>query len=242
MAVVNHKLVAFVLTAGLPFTAMAGPPYETDDPQPTERGHWEIYAFSTREGSGADFGGIAGVDLNYGPVEGVQLTATLPVAYASKTGAASCDVEFGVKYRFVHNEKTGIDIAIFPRVILPTAGKGFGTGRVSMLLPVWAQKSFGPWAVFGGGGYTINPGAGQRNFASGSVAVTRTMSDRVSLGIEATRTGPDADDARASTSLGLGTIIRLDDHLSLLAAGGPTFEDGSARARYHLYAGLGIQF
>jgi hypothetical protein len=243
MAVRSLWLMRSAFTfACLPLPVLAGPPYETDDPQPTEHGHWEIYAFGTREGSGSDVAGVVGVDLNYGPVDGVQLTATLPLAYEHNSGVAPGDVELGVKYRFVHDEKSRIDVAIFPRVILPTAGKGFGTGRVSVLLPVWAQTSFGSWAVFGGGGYTINPGAGQRNFALASVAVTRALSDRLSLGVEATRTGPDAVDGRAATSFGAGAIIRLYDQLSLLASGGPIFEDGRSRARYRLYTGLGIQF
>ena len=237
----NHMLAATALAVA-PLPVWAGPPYETDDPQPTEKGKWEVYAFGTREGAGDAFGGSYGVDLNYGPVDGVQLTATLPMIYENGVGSAVGDVEIGVKYRFIHNEAAGIDVAIFPRVILPTAGKGFGTGRVSVLLPVWAQKSFGPWAVFGGGGYKINPGIGQRDFATASIALTRTLSDRLSLGIEASRTGPEAVDARATTSLGLGGIYKLNNHVALLFAGGPGFEDGTRAARYHLYGALGFQF
>jgi Putative MetA-pathway of phenol degradation len=233
---------ALWLTALFAAPTLAGPPYETDDPQPTERGHWEIYAFGAREGAAGDFGGAYGFDLNYGPVDNVQLTATLPMAYANGTGSAVGDIELGVKYRFVHHQKSGVDVAIFPRVILPTAGKGFGTGRASFLLPVWAQKTMGRWAIFGGGGYTINPGPGQRDFALASVAVTRQMSDRLTLGIEASRTGPDAVDARASTSLGLGASLKLNDHLALLASGGPIFEDGTSPTRYRAYAALAITF
>ncbi len=61
--------------------ALAGPPYLTDDPIPTELGHWEIYAFSAAEGHRSTIDADAGVDLNYGPVEGVQLTATLPLDF-----------------------------------------------------------------------------------------------------------------------------------------------------------------
>jgi hypothetical protein len=224
----------------LPSPLVAGPPYETDDPQPTGRGHWEIYTFGTREGASNDFGGSYGVDLNYGPVEGVQLTATLPVAYSQATGSARGDIELGVKYRFIHDEAAGINVAIFPRVILPTAGKDFGTGRVSVLLPVWAQKSFGKWAVFGGGGYTINPGLGQRDFALGSIALTREVSERFSMGIEASRSEPDAIGARAQTSLGLGGSLKLNDSLALLASGGPIFEDDTPLVRYRAYLALAI--
>jgi Putative MetA-pathway of phenol degradation len=237
-----RKAICALCLAGLPIPALAGPPYETDDPQPTDRGHWEIYTFGTREGAANDFGGSYGLDLNYGPVEGVQLTATLPITYTQATGSALSDVELGVKYRFVHHEAAGFDLAIFPRIILPTAGKGRGTGRVSLLLPVWAQKTLGKWALFGGGGYTINPGLGQRDYATGSIALTRTLSDRLSLGIEATRTGPDAADTRTQTALGIGGTLRLNDHVALLLAGGPTFEDGASPTRYHAYAALGFQF
>lgn len=49
-----------------PFRASAGPPFLTDDPEPTETGHWEIYApLLEAEGRGADFGGSAGIEINY---------------------------------------------------------------------------------------------------------------------------------------------------------------------------------
>jgi hypothetical protein len=31
-------------------------------------------------------------------------------------------------------------------------------------LPVWLQKDFGKWTTYGGGGYWINPGAGNKNW------------------------------------------------------------------------------
>ncbi len=57
------SLVALAL-AGAAAPVSAGPPYLTDDPVPTETGHWEIYAFSAGEGRGSDFDGDAGLDLN----------------------------------------------------------------------------------------------------------------------------------------------------------------------------------
>ena len=55
---------------------------------------------------------------------------------------------------------------------------------MGLLLPVWAEKDVGPWQVFGGGGYQINTGANQRNFWQGGVAVNRTMTNRLQLGVE----------------------------------------------------------
>ena len=59
-----------------------------------------------------------------------------------------------------------------------TRDRRFGTGRVRLLLPMWAQKDFGPWSLFGGGGYMINPGAGNRDFWQSGVALTRQVTPR----------------------------------------------------------------
>ena len=85
--------------------ALAGPPYLTDDPVPTDTGHWEIYAFGSGEGRKSNLDADAGVDLNYGAVKGVQLTATLPLSFSHTPlegwRSGSGDIELGVKYRFI---------------------------------------------------------------------------------------------------------------------------------------------
>jgi hypothetical protein len=43
----------------------AGPPYVTDDPQPTDTGHWEIYDFAAGVGTPGDLTGEGGFDINY---------------------------------------------------------------------------------------------------------------------------------------------------------------------------------
>jgi hypothetical protein len=224
--------------------ANAGPPYDTDDPEPTELHHWEIYAFTGGERADGLLDGKAGLDLNYGAAPGVQLTATLPVDF--ETGAGTRidrgDLEVGVKYRFLNREKSGFSAAIFPRLILPTAARGFGTGRVQMLLPLWAQKDLGPWSVFGGGGYTINPGLGNRDFWLGGLTVTRSISPRVSLGGEVTRQGPDSVGAGATTSLGFGGIWSLKAPFAILASAGPQWQDGRRGTGFHGYIALGLSF
>lgn len=235
-----------MVAAGLlPTTAHAGPPFLTDDPEPTNTGHWEIYApLFEAEGSGEDFEGAFGAEINYGPVKDVQLTVGLPVAYAhDATGWRSGvgDVAASVKYRFYHDEAANLQIAVFPGVTLPTASKGMGAGHVTALLPIWAQKDFGKWSVFGGGGYAINPGAGNRDYWTGGVAVTRQFGDRLLVGLEADRQGADNLAGSASTSLGIGAIYDLPGPLRLLASGGPTFDD-EGRKGFHAFAALGLDF
>jgi len=226
--------------------AWAGPPFLTDDPEPTDTGHWEIYGpLIEAEGRGAEFEGAAGAELNYGAARDLQLTVGLPIAYAHdahgwRWGAG--DVELSAKYRFFHDEDAGLQIAVFPGVTLPTASNGMGAGRVTALLPVWAQKDMGSWSVFGGGGYAVNPGAGNRDYWTGGLAVTRQVAEPLLLGVEADRQGADTVGGQGSTSLGLGAIWQLRAPFRLLASGGPTFVDGGGAAGFHMYMALGLNF
>jgi hypothetical protein len=224
--------------------AAAGPPYDTDDPGTTDLGHWEIYAFAAGTRSQASFDGTAGLDISYGAGPDLQLTATLPIDFTSSAGthAGVGNVEIGVKYRLFHDERSGIAIAVFPRVYLPTAGRRFGSGRMALLLPLWVQKDFGPWSLFGGGGYTTNPGLGNRNFWQSGMAVTRTVTPRLSLGAEITHQDADTVGGRGTTSLGFGGTYRLGGPFSLLFAGGPRFEHRGDSAQFHVYTALGMDF
>lgn len=220
------------------------PPYLTDDPVPTDTRHWELYVFTGGEGHRSTVDRDAGLDLNYGVVEDVQLTATLPLSFshAPRAGwrSGTGDVELGVKYRFLNNEGLGISAAVFPRVILPTAAHSEGE-RTRFLLPLWVSKDLGGnLSVFGGGGYTVNPGVRDHNFWQAAVAVTEGVSKGLSVGAELTRQGSETTGETAQTRAGVGAIVQLSDHYSLLFSGGPTWADHETR--YHFYAALGLNF
>ena len=222
--------------------AMGGPPYLTDDPVPTDEGHWEIYAFTAAEGRRSAFDADFGLDLNYGPVKDVQLTATLPLGIVHETSrgwrAGTGDVEFGVKYRFYHDQKSGVSAAVFPRAILPTSSLA-RNGRTRLLLPLWVGKDFSNGAsVFGGGGFEVNPGTGNRNFWQAAIAVTKEFDRNVSVGAELARQGADALGGTAQTRAGFGGIVKVAGPFSMLMSVGPTWADG--RTGYHFYGALGL--
>ena len=234
------------LTGGLLFvaglSASAGPPYATDDPVPTDRGHWEIYNFAQGGHLDGITSGAAGIDLNYGGATDLQLTAVLPLAF--ETGGGSHQglgvVETAAKYRFVHQREDSWvpDVAVFPRVYWPTAQARYASQKANLLLPVWVGKDLGAWSVFGGGGVQFNPGDGNRNFRVLGLAVTRNVTDRLNLGAELYGRSATTSDGRALVAINAGMTYKLTEHWSLLASGGPGVMNASTEGQYAFYLSL----
>jgi len=238
IALLGAAAVASLLMLARP--AAAGPPFVTDDPEPTDFGHWEIYNFASGIGIAGGPSGEAGLDLNYGGLKDVQLTATLPVAFQPRAVVGFGAVELAFKYRFLHQAEGSWapDVAVFPRVFLPTASPQFGPSRVNFFLPMWAQKDWGKWSAFGGGGYGVNPGPGNRDYWLGGLALTRAVSDRLTLGGEIFRQTAQLQSERAFTAINAAAIYKLTDHWAVLVSGGPGVENAREDCRYDFYLSL----
>ncbi len=244
----KHRfLIAAVALAAAP-PAIAGPPYLADDPVPTDTDHFEIYAFVSGEHSNSigdpDLDADAGLDLNYGAFKGVQLTATLPVSFShdrlSGWRSGTGDLELGIKYRFLNDEKNSISAAIFPRLIVPTSSLQ-REEKARLLLPLWIEKDWsGGVSLFGGGGYELNRGRGNRDFFQAAVALSKDLSKTMSVGGEIAWQQPESVGGTNQIRAGLGSVLKLGDHYALLLSGGPTWAEH--RTGYHFYAALGLDF
>jgi hypothetical protein len=196
--------------------AMAGPPYVTDDPEPTETGHWENYLFI--EGArveGQRFTPMSGIELNYGAYENTQLSLSVPInpnPGPGGIGVVWAPLGAGVKYRFIQEDENGWmpQVAFFPSVSIPVGPMNAGA-PVTELLPIWMQKSFGSWTMFGGGGYTNNPGPGNRDFANYGIALQNQVTKDLSLGVEVFGAEKDRVDERATSAVGVGAIYDFND-------------------------------
>jgi hypothetical protein len=204
----------------------AGPPFLTDDPQPTDYQHWENYFFASgdHERGGYTIEGPA-AELDYGAFPDTQLSLTASLtSVGGNTPHTSGfgDVELGVKYRFVHETNGWPQIAFYPAVFLPTgnAAHGLGNGRAIFRLPLWLQKSWGPWTTYGGGGATLNSAPGERNFGFAGWLLQRDLGERLTLGGEFYAQGRDADDDRGFVAFNFGGSCKLTDHFSLLTSAG----------------------
>jgi hypothetical protein len=222
--------------------AWAGPPYVTDDPGPTDLGHWEIYNYTFGLDAAGSTAGEVGLDLNYGAAKDLQLTLVIPAAYSSSDVNAfgAGQVEAAVKYRFLHQSDGTLtpDVAFFPRVFLPTASPGLESSRTDLLLPIWAEKDWGDWSLFGGGGYQFNPGPGDHDFWTGGVVLTRQVTKALNLGAEVWGHTKDLTTDGDFAGVNLGLDYRLTPHWSLLAAGGPGLKNAAQEGRWYFYLAL----
>jgi hypothetical protein len=232
------RRVAFAALAVAPSVCLAGPPYVTDDPQPTDTGHWEIYTFATGAGTPGVVAGESGLDINYGGAKDLQLTAVIPAAFENDRVGFG-DIELAAKYKFIHQQPGGWlpDVAVFPRVFLATGTK-FTPERPGFFLPVWAEKDFGPWSVFGGGGLQFNPGAGEKNFWQSGLVVSRSFGERFSLGVEAYHQTAQDVDSKDFTGVNVGATYKLTRHWTLMASGGPGVQNAREGGQYDFYAAL----
>lgn len=239
----------FVMTAMVPVLtgfALAGPPYVSDDPQPTELGHYEIYAFT--QGSGArDGSGLSlGIDFNYGAAPNLQLTAVVPLEIdLPKDGPKASgigNIELAAKYKFLQQEDIGFDVAFFPRVFLPSLSHSVGDQHAALLLPLWLERDFGAWSTFGGGGCVINRGSEAQDYCLMGWALTRHVLPDLSVGAEIVHQGADSKGGRVSTGIGAGLIYDLSEHLHLLAYAGPGLQNAGTTAQYNWYSSLQFTF
>lgn len=129
--------IAMVALAGciaIAHPAWAGPPFETDDPEPVDCHHVEVDLAQGRQGEPAGTGPIWEVD--YGPTKNVELSI----------GGQGKDVELASAIRFLPETKTTPQVGFLPALTIRA------NGETETFLPFWAQKTIGKWTIFGGGG------------------------------------------------------------------------------------------
>jgi hypothetical protein len=233
-------LVFFLcLNLALAATTFAGPPFLTDDPEPVPFNHWEAYLFSTVDATPkqTDATGPA-FEFNVGALPNLQVHLVIPLAYASPTDASSAyglgDIEFGLKYRFIQETDHRPMVGVFPMLEIPTgdADRGLGNGRAWWRLPLWLQKSWEPWATYGGGGYVINPAPGQRNYYFGGWLLQYDFSERLTLGGEIFAQGRSSDEIRSFAVFNLGGFFKITQNFQLLFTGGHTLAGGTHTIGY----------
>ena len=232
--------VTLALLACVPVRALAGPPYDTDDPDPTEYRNYEIYSgLQTHVDGSSQTTEMPFLEVNYGLMPNVQFsihTAEARIDSGGSFGSGYSDFEMGVKVRFIQESDHSPQVAFYPQVTFATGSTvtGVGTGHGTLLLPLWAQKTLGKLTIFGGGGYTFDrddtgPGAWQAGLAA-----TYPISPDDTIGMECTRATPHAN--YQQTDIGVGFQHQLGEHHGLLFSIGRSFDP---QPHYRAYLAYG---
>jgi hypothetical protein len=205
--------------------ALAGPPFVTDDPVPTDYRDWEIYAGVQYENAtdGDTPFGAPFLELNYGAMPNVQVSMS--------TALGDDGTQFGIKTRFVHEAGGWPQISFYPSVSFPTAA---GDHAVTFL-PLWLQKSSGAWTAFGGGGVYLNRGPGERDYTLFGLALERTLASHVTVGAEIYHQSADAIGGTDTTAANLGAIAPLGRYHAILFSAGRGLHGNDAFSAYASY-------
>ena len=240
----NAKAILVLGFLAAPTLTQAGPPFATDDPEPVELRHWEVYLGAQYEHGNDGAGGtLPHVEVNYGAAPNLQLHLIAPVAFDVPAGASRQfgygDTEVGAKYRFLEEADGRPQVGVFPLVEIPTGdtSRGLGAGHTQVFLPVWLQKTLGTWTTYGGAGYWINPGAGNRNWWFMGWLIQKQVRPNLTVGAEIFHETAQTSGGGSATKANVGIIWDLDKKRHVLASVGPTIQGPSGYQAY-----LALQF
>jgi hypothetical protein len=221
-------------------SALCGPPFLTDDPEPVELHHWEFYtatqvAITRNETSGT----APHFEINYGALPDVQLHLITPFMYDDPRGSDHLnygygDTEVGVKWRFIHETDEMPQIGVFPLTEIPTGDqdRGLGNGKQQLFLPLWVQKSWGKWTSYGGGGYWLNPGQGNKDYWFTGWLLQRQVTEKLALGGEVFYATPSEEGGDSRTGVNLGGIYDFTENYHLLFSVGRDIKGQSLLISY----------
>jgi hypothetical protein len=205
-----------------PCIAETGPPFLTDDPEPVQFRHWEYYVSSMNTYQQKVWSGtLPHFEVNYGIIRNVQIHLLMPVNYnyiqheGVKFGYA--DTEFGIKYCFVQETENSPQVGIFPIVQIPTAKNSeFGNGRAQFFFPVWVQKSWDKLTTYGGAGYQVNPGKGNKNFLFTGYEIQYDFSPVITLGGELYYHTPGESQGKSVFAFNIGGSLNMSSKAHII--------------------------
>jgi hypothetical protein len=225
--------------AALPLRALAGPPFDTDDPAPTDYRNYEIYSgVTTHQDTGVGTAELPFFEINYGLMPNVQFSVHFgdaqQIAPETPNAYGPEDFQTGLKVRFVQETVHAPQIAFYPQVTFATGAAGVGAGHGTLFLPLWAQKTIGKVTVFGGGGFDFDRDATGNGDWQAALAAMYPVSPDDTIGMEFTRTTP--HDAYSQSDIGVGYIHMLGTVHALLFSVGHSY---GTQPHYRGYAAYG---
>ena len=243
------KYLVAILALALPVQTFAGPPYNTDDPEPTEHKHYEIIvATEYNRNIEGKSGTKPHIEINYGLVPDVQVGISIPYAFSKpaheKSNYGLGDIELSLKYRFIQETKTTPMVAFFPSYKSTTGNesKGLGDGASAYFLPIWLSKSWGDWTVNTGAGYTITHAAEVKNTWFLGWQISKQINEQLSLGAELFHETEAASDEGSSTGFNLGAIYDISERHHILFSAGKGLRNANRTNQFSSFIAYELTF
>ena len=126
----------------------------TDDPGTPGNRKWENnFAITFEHRSGETTYEVPEIDLNYGVGDHIQLTLQTAPVLSKHSGHGLIGgiggTEAAVKWRFLDEATSGVDMSMFPRIIFnvaqSSARRGLAEDGTRFQIPFEAAKTFGRW-------------------------------------------------------------------------------------------------
>jgi len=215
------RRAAIALALSSAFTANAGPPFLTGDPDPVERGHWEIsVGVADERRPGENLYSLPTAEANYGIAEGFELS--LEGAWLRRradgepTRSGGDNPIVGLKWRILEEERHGVTLAIKPEWELrnsSSARKGLAADESTFVLDLRVQKTLGP-VQLGVAMARVAPRESQKGWEYGAFAKVETAQGHT-FGIELHGEGNDDQFSRALL-VNVGAQIKMMEGGKLL--------------------------
>ena len=223
----RYSILSAVLLALTITPAIAGVPYNVDDPGTTEPLATQVnIQYMSSQLRGSETQAFPSVGITYGVNNNTEADLSFGAASTRQSGTKRAtdwsDTLVGVRWRFQEETKSRPQVGLAYFLKLPTASPslGLGSGVADHQVYTMAAKSFGPYMVMADAGYNfVGSNTGKSNCLCGC-AVTRQVSPTLNLGAQLYGNSATAPGAPGEFAWGVGgTYNYAPDRTFLVGAG-----------------------
>lgn len=217
----------------------------TDDPGTPGSNAWEInIAYLEQRTQQERLRSLPHVDLNYGLGERVQLKYETGWSFLStpESGGVKSGLDdslLGVKWRFLDQERSGVDMSVYPQLQLENSGSAVSQGiaepGANLFLPIEIAHDFGQIRLVGEIGYQYFHS--QENEWVVGVLGALEASDKLELLAEV-RSYSETFVNRGDVIFNLGLRRSLGSKAKLLASAGTGLTNGQGTTTFIAYLGV----
>jgi hypothetical protein len=244
---ISWALAIVVLTLRVKSFGQGGPPLIGDDPGTPGNKHWEInVSYQYFQSPGISSMDVPLLDLNYGLGDHIELSYEGGWLFGQNNGTwqnGYDDSQLGVKWRFLDQDKNGVDMSVYPQWNFNTTKSlttaGFVESGNGLYVPFEIAKTIGKLELDGEAGFQW--WEYDRDQWAGGPIIGYLLNERIELLGEARFTF-DQNFRTYDLILDGGGRFTINDHMQILFAAGRSVRSGDSSVRLYLFSGLGFTF